>query len=497
MYSFDRSGLESIRLGHDEFALNDITLRLHGIPAMVDFGTQEDNNRRKKIANEWWKKGTEAMSRQNWDFAIEMFGNAVQFFPEFMNYRQALRGVEEKKYGNNKTGARMVFLKVNSLRGRVKKARTAKDWAEMDKAAEEGLALNPWDGQFNHDVGECCRERGFEEVATWAYEKAVQSEPENKTFLISLADIYEQRGNYQGAVGIYQRLAKLEPLNGSYRSKITQLGASQTIDRGGYEKAKDTQEMKRGYEHDRLAKAEEADGPGMSVEADLQRQIRKEPENIGHYVKLAEYYRKEGKFSEQAEILKKGLEVSNDPNLREQWEDVEILLTKRQLEQLRDAAEKGDANAKAKAAEIAKELIAREVDVFTRRIDRYPADLKIKFELAERYFRLKKYPQAIPLYQQAANDPRHEATVLVNLGKCFLAESRNDLARRQFEKAVTKLNFQDTPDPYKECHYILARLYEQSKDNTKAENHYNEVLAVDYSYKDTRERLEKIQGAAG
>ena len=41
-----------------------------------------------------------------------------------------------------------------------------------------------------------------------------------------------------------------------------------------------------------------ADGPGQSEEADLQRAIRKDPDNKDGYLKMADYYKRNGKHEE-------------------------------------------------------------------------------------------------------------------------------------------------------------------------------------------------------
>ena len=83
---------------------------------------------------------------------------------------------------------------------------------------------------------------------------------------------------------------------------------------------------------------------------------------------------------------------------------------------------------------------------------------------------------------------------LTSLGKCFMQEKKYPLARRQFEKAVPKLNAHEQVDLFKDVHYWLGRLCEASSDHETAENHYGEVLAVDYEYRDCLQRLEKMQG---
>ena len=49
-----------------------------------------------KIAGDCWKRGTEALGKQNWDYAIEMFRQASKFVSDNLLYRETLRGAEEK-----------------------------------------------------------------------------------------------------------------------------------------------------------------------------------------------------------------------------------------------------------------------------------------------------------------------------------------------------------------------------------------------------------------
>ncbi len=467
-----------------------------------------EEQRKGKFAADCFKKATEAMAKQNWDYAIEMFGVAVKMKPGIVTYRQALRGVERKKYKDNKTGASMAFLKLNSIRSKIKKARGAKNWAEMDQAAEEGLTVNPWDAQFNADLGEAARERGFDEVATFAYETATATDgaPENKDFLIALASMYERRRDYTSAVKTLEKIMRIDPLNGAVRSKIQALGADEVIDRGGYEDAKDTKGVqtgiKQGYEesvkggskssHEMLA-------PGESVENDLQRAIKKEPANVANYLKLADYYKRNGDLEKSAQTFKQALDVSGDQNIREQMEDVELEMVRKNLLFAKEAAASNpdDSVAQQNRVDLAKELLAQEIEVFSRRTERYPNDMKLKNELAQRFMQSGKPALAIPLFQQASKDVRLEAQVLVSLGVCFLKQKQNPLAVRQFTKALEKLSSNEHPKPFLECHYWLGRLAEEGGDLAKAEGHYSEILALDYSYKDVAARLEKIQQQLG
>ena len=473
---------------------------------MSDAGYSPEEQRKRKIASDCFNRATQAMAKQNWDYAVEMFITCVKMVPDNLMYRQSLRGCARKKYKDNKSGASMAFLKLSGIRSRIKKARSAKNWADMDTAAEEGLTVNPWDGQFNADLGEATAERGFLEIATFAYETATSPDcsPENKDFLTALAGAYEMRRNYTAAIATLDKVMKLDPLNGAVRSKIQALGADSTIHRGGYEDAKTTHEVKvekptQGYEESikgNVKTGSEVLAPGESEEADLRRMVRKEPTNVAHYQKLGDYFRREGKLEDAQKTYKLALDVSGDPNIREQMEDVELDMARRNLNFAKESAARDRDNPASReiVVELANELLSQEIEVFSRRVDRYPNDLKLKHELSKRFMRAKKFDKAIPLLQAASKDIRLEAQVLASLGSCFLAKKQNNLAKRQFEKALEKLTSTDNPIPYKECHYYLGRLAQEAADLPTAEKHYTEILAIDYDYKDVASRLNDIQG---
>jgi tetratricopeptide (TPR) repeat protein len=463
-------------------------------------GSQLPEDKKRQIAAASWRKGTEALSKENWDFAIEMFGQCAMLIPDNLAYRQTLRGCEEKKYKNNGSGASMAGMRLMGIRNKIKKSRGAKNWAEMDQAAEEGLAVNPWDAQLNADLGEAAGQAGHDDVSVFSYQRAVKAEPKNKEFLKGLAEAFARKKDFIAAGDCYRKIYQIDPMDGQARSMIAAMDSQATIHKGGFEHAETTREVRQGYEESVKGSATSTApvGPGESMEADLQRAIRKEPANKDHYQKLADYYRREGRLEDAFEWYTKAFDVGGDIVVREQGEDVRLEILKKNLDLAKEAAQKtGDENAKQGAAQLAKELLDQEVEVFSRRVDRYPKDLRLKFELAQRLVRQKNLQPAIKLLQQCSGDVRIEGPVLLLLGKCFLQQKQNGLAKRQFEKAVDKFTSADQPDNFKECHYFLGRLCEEENDLDAAEAHYTEVLAVDYDFRDTQQRLEKIQAERG
>jgi tetratricopeptide (TPR) repeat protein len=121
--------------------------------------------------------------------------------------------------------------------------------------------------------------------------------------------------------------------------------------------------------------------------------------------------------------------------------------------------------------------------------------MRRKLELAQRYRSAKQPSKAIPLLQQAVTDPRIKVDAQVLLGECFIDEKKLDLARRQFERALEGISPQDSPAAYKSAHYLLGRIYEKAGKKDEAIQHYNDVLNVDYEYRDVLKRMQELEGA--
>ena len=456
-------------------------------------GMSED--RKKKLATDCFKRGTEAMMKQNWDYSCQMFRTAVDMVPENLLYRQSLRGVTEKRFNNNGTGASMSGMRLAGTKVSIKKSRMQSDWNSILKLCEDGLMVNPWEPSLNADLGDALHAVGFLEPALYCFMRAVKGEPTNKDYLRTLGRLHEARGNYDEAIECFTKLLRMDNMDGESRQKITALSAQKTVHRGGYENADDIRQVQKVLA-DKMNK-DTADGPGMSVQADLERAVRKDPANKDNYLKLADFLRRDGNLEKTAEALQKALEVSGgEVKIREQLEDVQLDMMRRAAGYAKEAAfaDSEDKFAKRKYQEVKGELMLREIEVYASRIERYPQDMALKFDLALLYMQDKRHQLAIPLLQKSRGDARRKVESLINLGKCFIYEKQYPLARRQFEQAVPECKSDDNLDGFLDLHYYLGRVCEELKDFNAAISHYQTVLEYDYDYKDNRERLARLEG---
>ena len=462
-----------------------------------------DNNFRKdddmsddktRWAAEWYRKGNDAMQKQNWGLAVESFSACAKLVPDNVVFRQLLRNCTKKKYNDNGKGAGMMsMLSMNSAKGKVKKAKAAEDWQTVDLACEEGLLINPWDTYLLVELGAASLKLDRGEVARSAYFDAAKAAPKDKAVVMAFAELLYDRGEFMEARKAFQMAKAADPNDLTLDKKINDCDVKDTEKKGKWDQAESTKDVMANPNAGMRGQTRYA--PGEDKETDLRQLIRKEPERYENYVNLSDHLKQNKKFDDALEIMQKALELTgNDPNIREKVEDLELLVYEQNLSIAKERADdSGAAEDRKKVAEMVNELRQRRIEVLASREQRYPANMNIKYELAQLYMQLQKWPQAIPLLQRSSQDPRLKVKALVSLGKSFMYDKKIPLAKSQFERAVPDLDPNAAPETFLECHYWLARCAEALKDNGTAEKHFGEVLVVDYEYKDARERLEKLQ----
>jgi tetratricopeptide (TPR) repeat protein len=334
--------------------------------------------------------------------------------------------------------------------------------------------------------------RGWSEIAAWSLSIARKEDPNNKELNLRLVEVLRERGQHDEAANVLMHLQKLFPQDGEIRKLMTSVQFTATIERGKYEDAGSTRDVM--VNKAQLNKAEAA-APGQSPEADLKHAIRKDPANKENYLKLADFYRRQRNPRAAAEQLEKALEVSGgDPGVRELLEDVQLELMQVNLDAAKQIAAASAADQdRQQAVALSQELLKREIEVLSARVERYPADLGRKFELAQRFMRVQKWTLAIPLLQKASSDPRLRTRALVSLAKSFVADRKTSLARGQLERAIPDINLDHERGLYLEASYLLGRVCEELGDRAAAENAYQQVIVYEYDYKDAEKRLSALQ----
>ena len=193
-------------------------------------------------------------------------------------------------------------------------------------------------------------------------------------------------------------------------------------------------------------------------------------------------------------MLAAGLKaVPKDPNLMEVYAEVQIGRlqaaidgwTKHTIQRPNDAA------ARTKLQQLTEKLNEYKIQEFQRRAELNAEDYNIHYQLGLLLANAGRHKEAISEFQQARSSPALKVQALYEAGRSFEADGLLKLAERNFQEALKATEASDQAMLLK-LHYRLGRVAEAQGNGSTAEEHYNEVAAIDYNYEDVSQRARNL-----
>lgn len=451
-------------------------------------GLSEATRRR---LQECFKQASMRMAQENYDYAAELFTTCVAGDPGNVAYVQSFLANLKKKYRDNKKGSALASVQGMMHIASMKKAARSKDWVGVIRAGLEMLKLNPWHTSTLEEMANACRELGFHDVRLVYLKMAQEARPNDPAVCKLLAEAYADLGQYDQAIQCWQLVLKSKPNDEEALKAISKLTVERTIHRGGY-----TDPARAGRKEIPVAPtatvsaeaAGHAPTAGASPEATLLAEIRRDPNNMARYIQLADYYTTEGKFDKAREVYLRALQVfNNDPDIADRLNDVEIRALRHRIQEL----EAQGAGAADEIRQLEKQILDKEIELFRRRVERFPTHAAFHFELGLRLKQAERWSEAITEFQKARNDPRHRAACLLELGQCFQAIKQNKLALQHYNEALKEIGDRDV-ESLKLGRYLAGKLALELGDLDTAEEHLTALAAVDFAYRDVGELLQQI-----
>jgi tetratricopeptide (TPR) repeat protein len=443
-------------------------------------------------AQSLFQYGNEAAQKGNFDYAIQMYRDACKILPENLLYRQALRGIERRKFHNDPSKVGMlVGARVQPIRLKVKAHKAKGKWLDVLNACEEAFVHNPWDVGSARDAAEAAEALGFKLLAQW-YLESVQNEAKDAEFFRFLAHVHEINASWPKAIAAWERVKKIDPTDENAFRQMNQLSANATIQKAGLGEAIDKRNEPAAV--DLAAELEEMKAAKLTPEERLLQTIKEVPDRVGPYLELADLYKNRSQLDEAEKLLGRGLKaLPKDNTIRQAYAEVQISRLQRSIAGWTQKAKEqpNDDAVKAKLEQLSTMLNDYEVKEYKRRLSLYPEDLQLHFSLGLRLARGGKHEEAIAAFQQARNSPTLKVQALHQTGLSFEAKNALKLAERTYLDALKSADPADT-STLNALHYRLGRVSEALGNTAAAEEHYNEVAANDYSYLDVAQRLQNL-----
>jgi tetratricopeptide (TPR) repeat protein len=123
-----------------------------------------------------------------------------------------------------------------------------------------------------------------------------------------------------------------------------------------------------------------------------------------------------------------------------------------------------------------------------RRLERYPNDLQLRFELGMLYAEAGCVSEAIQEFQKSQNHPHIRIQSLYQLGQCFARRRMFDLAARMFENAIKEKPVFD--EEKKTLIYALGTALEAMGRKEAAIEQFKVIYEADIAFKDVAGKVD-------
>lgn len=464
----------------------------------------------RQIAAERFERANQVAASGNFDYAIQLLLTCCKIDPSNFLFRQTLRRTQKAKYNNNLRGSRLAFLTTMRSRAKLKAAKRMRDYWRVLELGEQILSRNPWDTGVQMDMAEAADAVGLLDHAIFFLDQARQKDPKDPTLNRALARLFEKRGNYTHAIGLWQLVKEKVPSDVEAAHKAKDLAASATIARGGYGDGSSERPLTPAASSSNAPRpgteqmpAPESGDRASREAAPILARLDTNPTDAHLYLQLANVYRRGNQPDRARAALEQGLgPTGNDFRLRIELMEMDLDIYRKNL----DVADRRLAKAEAGEDEgrhspddirrirnkLLREIASREIELVRLRADRFPQDLSHRLELGMKLAQADQIDEAIVELQQARKDPKFLWKAATQLGICFKRRNNWRLAQRNFEEALTQIPPGDE-EGRKEILYHLSSGLAESGELQRAIDLGHDLANIDYGYRDIGRLLDEWQ----
>ncbi len=446
-------------------------------------------------------KAVEAAQRDNTDYAIALFCQILEKEPALFECRKALRAAQFKKAGAVSTG---FFKKMWSGAGsspQVAKAKMAmsKNPGEALAIAEQILNADPNNSAAHHLIVDAAHALELPRTAAMSYETLLSNSPKDRKLAIDYAEALAASGDISPAEQnrgekILMDLQRDNPNDSDLGQALKNLSARKTIDQGGYaaledgtgsyrDILKDKKEAASLEQQQRSVKTEDVT---ERLIGEYEARLRTEAGNLKLVRSLAELYTQKKQFDRALEYYEriKSSGMGNDPSLDTAIANTVVRRFDAQIAAVNPFA----ADLAEQVAKIQAEKLAFQLAECQKRVEKFPTDLAIRFEMGVLNFQAGKINEALADFQKAQNNPHKKTSAMNYLAQCFAQKKMFDSAVRTLQNAIKeKIVFDDEK---KDLIYNLGCVLESMDKKAEANEQFLLIYETDASYKDVAAKVD-------
>lgn len=444
---------------------------------------------------EQYEKGRAAFDRNNLDYAVDLLTQVLEQEPGFYTCREVLRAAQFKRGGGGG-----LFRKMLGSTPKVMQARVAlrKDPLEALKLAERILNADPGSLEAHKVLADAALAADLPRTAQLSLEIAYKQDPRDRDVALKLARQLAGAGQGAKAEAIMRALAAAHPQDAEIARIAKDVAANRTMNEGGYaaleggggsyrdilrdeSEAVALEQEKRDY---RTADA------AANLIAEYEARLQADPRDLRALRAIAELYTEQNQFDQALACYERLTAAeTGDPTI----ERAVTLTRERKYDHEISRLDPADPAQAARAAALTREKQEFRLAETRKRLERYPNDLQLRYELGLLYAEAGRIPEAIQEFQKSQNNPHIRIASLFQLGQCFARRRMFDLAARTFENAIREKPVFD--EEKKTLIYALGTALEAMGRKEAAIEQFKVIYEADIAFKDVAAKVDAYYAA--
>lgn len=436
------------------------------------------------------QKAEEALRRRNYDFAVQLYQQLLEIDPDVGQARAGLRVALRKRHETKKGGKLLGKLKGAGPLAAAKGLHKARKYGAAARRLEQYLASQPLDEEGNLLLGICLESAGHNRSALAVYEFLAEIAPRNPEGLKRAGNMMRVKGDVQQALAYYERALEADPRDRDALKARKDLSAEAALTSSRFdevshsrEQIKDKEEAVRLERSQRMHRSEDELREEL---AKLEERYAEEPSDVDLMLEMAAVHEKLGDPEAALDLARRALSYRKDStDLAQRVAALEIKALKKGIAR---ADKEGDQE---EADRLEARLREIELEDLRRRIELNPGDARVRLELGRAYLRQGRADEAAAELQRATQDPRVENEARIDLARCFQEKGYLDLAKNEFEKALSARPSVD--ERAREILYNLGAIAEAEDDAAQARACYARIFEVDIGYRDVAAKMEQLK----